>query len=241
MTTSAETFERSKDHDPGRIGDGLDGRQGVATIRTRRRSKFTRELRLRRFEMAFRNRNLYGAFCAAEISDDNWVEPCPDYGESPMSKVPLRDNQGSARRLTQRILLPVLVVLGCVAVVVYSRTRSSGSFGSHPVSTGLTGGGIGDVAAFPDQVTISAVSLPLGGGFVVVYADAGGVPGRQVGASAKVAAGLQKDLEVAVSSKAAAYWVVVHRDVDGDGVFDSSIDTAMSDPVTGLVVSRQTN
>jgi hypothetical protein len=149
-----------------------------------------------------------------------------------------RGDELSARRVVRRVLLPAIAVLGALFVVVVSQR---GDPSRVPVSTVVTGAGLGEVFRGEKQVTVSRVSIPLGGGFVAVYADAGGVPGKRLGVSSHLDGGDHTDVAVAISDSAKTYWAVVHRDQDADGQFDSSIDLAASDPMTGLVVTRQTN
>jgi hypothetical protein len=81
------------------------------------------------------------------------------------------------------------------------------------------------------------VDVPAGGGFVGVYQDESGVPGVRVGATKKLAAGAGQSVEIAAAGSGAV-WVLVHRDVNGNGDLDfPGVDRPVLDP-SGSVVSE---
>jgi hypothetical protein len=122
-----------------------------------------------------------------------------------------------------------------------SATATSTAPTTVQVGKAATSVGLSDVSLSNGKVVVDEAIIPLGGGFVVVYADAGGAPGKQVGVSRKLAAGPHRKFSIDVNSTESAFWAVVHRDVNADGSFDPSTDTAFSDPATGLVATRHTN
>jgi len=75
-------------------------------------------------------------------------------------------------------------------------------------------------------------------GFVVAFADDGGVPGRAVGASDLLPPGGGEHVAVSLSEPLAQYgiyYAVLYRD-DGDGIFDSLKDRQVTDASDNVVL-----
>ncbi len=126
-------------------------------------------------------------------------------------------------------------LLGLVA----ASCSSAASSGSTPVAAKAEASSTTTVVPAlersPGVVLVNQVELPVGGGFVAVYSDGGGVPGGRLGASDKLAAGAAGGIEVMAEGNGAV-WVMVHRDVDGDGVLTfPGVDAVLTDPISGAI------
>lgn len=72
-------------------------------------------------------------------------------------------------------------------------------------------------------VLVDRVVLDDGGGYVVIYADGDGAPGRQLGVSTRLEPGTSEDIAVQLDDpleETAAVHAMVHREDNGNDAFD---------------------
>jgi hypothetical protein len=101
--------------------------------------------------------------------------------------------------------------------------------------------GLETAAQVPGGVVVSSADVPVGGGYLVVYADGNGAPGARLGASSLLRSGVQKTpVTVKIPSTTGSVWIVLHRNGDGNETLDfPGADAPMNDPVTGGAMVEQ--
>jgi hypothetical protein len=114
---------------------------------------------------------------------------------------------------------------------------SSTSVASRPPTTG----GLGLAVRTLEGVSVSSTDFPVGGGFLVVYADGAGAPGTRVGESGLLSAGVQKSaVMVEIPNSDVPVWLVLHRNGDGNETLDfPGADAPMNNPSTGGALVQQ--
>lgn len=125
--------------------------------------------------------------------------------------------------------------------------------GSEPATTGRSGSairsrqatGFGLVvrnqAGSGRSVIIDQASIHVGGGYVAVYEDGNGAPGRRLGASELLTAGTHRDVTVKLSVAVRGsrrVWVILHREDNRNRTFDfPDGDSPATGPSGSVVVS----
>ncbi len=77
------------------------------------------------------------------------------------------------------------------------------------------------------ELVLDDLTLPGGGGFVVVHADGGGAPGERLAVSQHLTGSPRTDVEIDLDTPlpgTGTYWVMLYADTDADRVFDDAID-----------------
>lgn len=114
---------------------------------------------------------------------------------------------------------------------------SSTSVAGRPPTTGVLGLAVRTNA----EVSVSGTDVPVGGGFLVVYADGNGAPGTRLGASELLQSGTQKTaVVVKIANSTAPVWLVLHRNGDGNQTLDfPGADAPMNDASSGGALAEQ--
>lgn len=75
-----------------------------------------------------------------------------------------------------------------------------------------------------DQIVVRRATVPEPGGYLVVYEDVNGAPGRRLAATSLLDPGAHEDVEVPVEDGLleglASVFVMLHREASGDGTLD---------------------
>jgi hypothetical protein len=141
-------------------------------------------------------------------------------------------------------LLPILLVCaGCTAEKSVPKLAKAASESTEAAAEPKVpvGNGIGTVARVSGGVRVSSTNAPVGGGYLVVYADGNGAPGERLGASSLLQGGVQKQpVTVKFPPTVARVWLVLHRNGDGNETLDfPGADTPMNDPASGGAMAEQ--
>ncbi|MDZ4826840.1 MAG: hypothetical protein SGJ13_10320 [Actinomycetota bacterium] len=76
-------------------------------------------------------------------------------------------------------------------------------------------------------IVVDDVTLPEAGGYVVAYADGGGAPGVQIGASELLPGGESSDVEIALDpavTETGDVFLIAHTEGNGNESFDGNAD-----------------
>lgn len=144
----------------------------------------------------------------------------------------------------RRLLLVTLLIAGLATGCSSGKSAKPGSTG--PTVTAGTKQ-VGLLAAAPQRgdgtsVLVDRVVLPAGtDGFVGVYADGNGAPGRLLGSSEKLPAGPSTDVRVKVSPAlegTVELHLILHADDDGDGEFGAPAHDRAVTTEAGIITTK---
>jgi hypothetical protein len=86
-------------------------------------------------------------------------------------------------------------------------------------------------------VTVTGMTVPEGGGFLAVHADADGAPGRRIGESTFLESGRVQRLKISTPG-AGSVWVILHSDADRNRIFEYPGPDAPVKDENGSLVSQ---
>lgn len=142
------------------------------------------------------------------------------------------------RQAPRRLVVLVVLVLAAAPMVATAATMGdTPATPVPPADRAAHGNHVSvDAQVTADGTVVVEALFSRSSGFLVLHEDRGGEPGAPVGHVA-LENGPHTDFEVALDDDAWAdhdgnrtYWVVIHRDVDGNGEFDWGVD----EPVPSL-------
>ena len=141
------------------------------------------------------------------------------------------------------ITLFALSTQGCTSekdtLMPAKRSGTSSTTSAEPVVP--IAGGLGTAIRVAGGVTVASTDVPVGGGFLVVYADGNGAPGARLGASPLLSSGVQESaVTVKIPTASGPVWLVLHRNGDGNETLDfPGADAPMNDPASGGAMVEQ--
>lgn len=147
-------------------------------------------------------------------------------------------------RTARRLLLATLLVAALAPACSSGKSAKPGSTG--PTVTAGTDR-VGMLAAAPQRgdgssVLVDRVVLPAGtDGFVGVYADGNGAPGRLLGVSDKLPAGASTSVRVKVSPTlkgTVELHLILHADDDGNGKFEAPAHDRAVTTAGGIITTK---
>jgi hypothetical protein len=131
----------------------------------------------------------------------------------------------------------LLVVLTLGSSVLTACT-SSESPSSVSTKVGSTKVGITPVELNDGEYSVGKVDTPTGGGFIVIYSDVNGGPGKVVAKSSFIASS-KTDVRFREEERNGV-WVMIHADADGDRRLTfPGPDAPVTDPSTGSLLLQK--